>query len=194
MTNSGAGRAGSRGWIVHKFGGSSLADAECITRVAGIIEADPGASGAFGRRQRPNHRLPPTQCRSRVTSGGRGHTKRWVGRTGTSGIASTGGSRPPIRQPWASRPWLLPIACLLTAAVGLMFWNLLGVGPAAVACSMAGGVVVLRLFDLHVPPALAVALLPFVMNSPTIAYPFSVGIGTLLMTLWFLFYKSYFGV
>jgi hypothetical protein len=51
-------------------------------------------------------------------------------------------------------------------------------------------VLVLRLFDLHVPPALAVALLPFVMDSPTIAYPLSVGIGTLLMTLWFLFYKS----
>jgi hypothetical protein len=95
--------------------------------------------------------------------------------------------------PWAKRPLLLPVACLLTAAVGLLFWNLLGVGPAAVACSMAGGVLVLRLFDLHVPPALAVALLPFVMESPTIAYPISVGIGTLLMTLWFLFYKSFSG-
>jgi len=95
--------------------------------------------------------------------------------------------------PWAKRPWILPIACMLTAAVGLLFWNLLGVGPIAVACSMAGGVLVLRLFDLHVPPALAVALLPFVMDSPTIAYPISVGIGTLLMTLWFLFYKSFFG-
>jgi hypothetical protein len=95
--------------------------------------------------------------------------------------------------PWAKRPLLLPIACMLTAAVGLLFWSLLGVGPAAVACSMAGGVVVLRLFDLHVPPALAVALLPFVMDSPTIAYPISVGIGTMLMTLWFLFYKSFFG-
>jgi bifunctional aspartokinase / homoserine dehydrogenase 1 len=28
-------------WIVHKFGGSSVADAECIGRVAGIITADP---------------------------------------------------------------------------------------------------------------------------------------------------------
>src|SRR5262249_44274461 len=27
-------------WIVHKFGGSSVADAECILRVAKIIEAD----------------------------------------------------------------------------------------------------------------------------------------------------------
>jgi hypothetical protein len=93
--------------------------------------------------------------------------------------------------PWAKRPLILPVACLLTAAVGLLFWNLLGVGPIAVACSMAGGVAVLRLCDLHVPPALAVALLPFVMDRPTMAYPLSVGIGTLLMTLWFLFYKSF---
>jgi len=92
--------------------------------------------------------------------------------------------------PWAKRPLMLPVACFLTAAGGLFFWNLLGTGPAAAACSMAWGILVLRVFDLHVPPALAVALLPFVMDSPTIAYPFSVGIGTLLMTLWFLLYQS----
>ncbi len=94
---------------------------------------------------------------------------------------------------WAKRPLLLPVACFLTAAGGLLFWRLLGGGPAAAACSMAWGILVLRVFDLHVPPALAVALLPFVMDSPTIAYPFSVGIGTLLLTLWFLLYRSFFG-
>lgn len=92
--------------------------------------------------------------------------------------------------PWARRPMFLPAACFLTALGGLLFWNLLGAGPVAAACSMACGIVVLRLFDLHVPPALAVALLPFVMSSPTIAYPLSVGIGTLLITLWFLLYRS----
>jgi bifunctional aspartokinase / homoserine dehydrogenase 1 len=30
-----------RAWVVHKFGGSSVADAECITRVATIIESQP---------------------------------------------------------------------------------------------------------------------------------------------------------
>jgi len=95
--------------------------------------------------------------------------------------------------PWAKRPLLLPVACFLAAVGGLLFWRLFGGGPAIAACSMAWGIVVLRVFDLHVPPALAVALLPFVMESPTIAYPFSVGIGTLLMTLWFLFYKSFLG-
>jgi hypothetical protein len=56
---------------------------------------------------------------------------------------------------------------------------------------MGWGILVLRVFDLHVPPALAVALLPQVMDSPTLAYPFSVGIGTLLITLWFLAYRSF---
>jgi hypothetical protein len=95
--------------------------------------------------------------------------------------------------PWAKRPLLLPVACFLTAAGGLLCWRSLGGGPAAAACSMAWGILVLRVFDLHVPPALAVALLPFVMDSPTIAYPFAVATGTLLMTLWFLFYQSFFG-
>ena len=95
--------------------------------------------------------------------------------------------------PWAKRPLLLPIACFLTAAGGLLFWRLLGDRPSAAACAMGWGILVLRLFDLHVPPALAVALLPFVMTSPSVAYPLSVGIGTLLMTLWFLFYQSFFG-
>jgi hypothetical protein len=94
--------------------------------------------------------------------------------------------------PWAKRPIFLPAACFLTAAGGLLFWNLLGVGPVAAGCSIACGIAVLRLFDLHVPPALAVALLPFVMDHPTIAYPISVGIGTLMMTLWFLLYQSFF--
>ncbi|HTY55747.1 MAG TPA: hypothetical protein VMB26_11125 [Candidatus Binataceae bacterium] len=91
--------------------------------------------------------------------------------------------------PWAKRPMVLPVACFLTAAGGFFFWTTLGVGPAAAACSMAWGILVLRVFDLHVPPALAVALLPLVMDAPTILYPISVGIGTLLITLWFLAYK-----
>jgi hypothetical protein len=92
--------------------------------------------------------------------------------------------------PWAKRPMVLPVACFLTAAGGWLFWRFLGVGPATAACSMGWGILVLRVFDLHVPPALAVALLPLVMDAPTLAYPISVGIGTLLITLWFLFYKS----
>lgn len=88
--------------------------------------------------------------------------------------------------PWARRPLVLPIACFLTAAGGLLCWRIFGVSPLAAASSMGWGIVVLRAFDLHIPPALAIALLPLVMDSPTIAYPVSVGAGTLLLTLWFL--------
>ncbi len=91
--------------------------------------------------------------------------------------------------PWAKRPLVLPVACFLTAAGGWLFWRLLGFGPLTAGLSMGWGILVLRAFDLHVPPALAVALLPLVMDSPTIAYPFAVGLGTLLMTLWFLLYQ-----
>jgi hypothetical protein len=93
--------------------------------------------------------------------------------------------------PWAQRPLWLPAACFLTAAGGMLFLRLLGFGPLTAACDMAWGILVLRLFDLHVPPAFAVALLPMVMTHPTLTYPFSVGLGTLLMTFWFLFYQRW---
>jgi hypothetical protein len=87
--------------------------------------------------------------------------------------------------PWANRPLRLPIACFLTALGGLIFWKFLGVTPLTAAACMGWGIIVLRALDLHVPPALAVALLPLVMTNPTILYPFAVGLGTLLLTGWF---------
>jgi hypothetical protein len=92
--------------------------------------------------------------------------------------------------PWAKRPLWLPLACFLSAAGGIVFLKLLGFGPLTAACDTAWGILILRLLDLHVPPALAVALLPMVMDHPTYAYPFSVGAGTLAMTLWFLAYQT----
>jgi hypothetical protein len=92
----------------------------------------------------------------------------------------------PAICPWANKPLRLPIACFLTALGGFVSWHLLGVTPLAAACSMAWGIAVLRVCDLHMPPALAVALLPLVMDKPTLAYPFAVGIGTTLLSLWFL--------
>jgi hypothetical protein len=39
---------------------------------------------------------------------------------------------------------------------------------------------------VHMPPALAVGVLPFVITAPDIWYPTSVGIGTVALTLCFL--------
>jgi len=91
--------------------------------------------------------------------------------------------------PWTKKPLRLPLACFLTAFGGFLAWRFLGVTPISAACSMAWGIAVLRACDLHVPPALAVALLPLVMEKPTLAYPFAVGIGTTLLSLWFLAYQ-----
>ena len=91
--------------------------------------------------------------------------------------------------PWVGKPLRLPLACFLTAFGGFLLWKFLGVTPITAACSMAWGIAVLRACDLHVPPALAVALLPLVMDKPTLAYPFAVGIGTTLLSLWFLAYQ-----
>ena len=96
----------------------------------------------------------------------------------------------PATCPWAKQPVWLPLACFLTAAGGLVLCNTLGVGPVAAGLSMAWGILVLRVFDLHIPPALAVALLPMVMSKPTFAYPLSVLVGTSMLTLWFLYYRS----
>ncbi len=93
------------------------------------------------------------------------------------------------RCPWATRYLSLPVVCILTAAGGLFCRRHLGVGAGGSVSSMAWGILVLRVFDLHVPPALAVALLPQVIDSPTALYPVAVGVGTSLLSGSFVLYQ-----
>lgn len=95
----------------------------------------------------------------------------------------------PRECPWVHRPYLLPVACALTATAGLGFTLGLGVSAWAAAASMGFGILVLRLFDLHIPPALAVGLLPLAMAAPDYRFPLSVAIGTTLLTAIFLLYR-----
>jgi len=91
---------------------------------------------------------------------------------------------------WAGQPFRLPLVCFLTAAAGLLFHHVLGVTWITAALSMACGMGALQVMRVHVPPALAVALLPMVMDAPTIWYPLSVGAGTLILTLWFWYCRD----
>jgi hypothetical protein len=93
------------------------------------------------------------------------------------------------RCPWATRTLSLPVVCMLTAAGGLFSRQYLGIGAVGSVSSMAWGILILRVFDLHVPPALAVALLPQVIDSPTALYPVAVGIGTSLLSGLFVLYN-----
>lgn len=80
--------------------------------------------------------------------------------------------------PWAGRPIALPVACGLAAGAGVLCVLLLGVEPFAAMASIVAGSLVLRMLDLHVPPALAVGLLPFVMPHPSFRFPLAVLLGT----------------
>lgn len=91
--------------------------------------------------------------------------------------------------PWARKPVTLPIACCVTSATGLLAVKLLGNSGIAAVVAMMCGIVALRLLRIHMPPALAVGLLPMIINSPDLRYPFSVTIGTGALTLVFLLYR-----
>lgn len=82
--------------------------------------------------------------------------------------------------PWAGRPIALTVACGLTALAGVLCAMYLGSGPVGAMCSVLAGVAVLRLLDLHVPPAVAVGLLPFVIPHPDFQFPLAVTLGTAL--------------
>ncbi|MGC8517639.1 MAG: HPP family protein [Steroidobacteraceae bacterium] len=91
--------------------------------------------------------------------------------------------------PWAPRPLALMLACALTASAGLASMALLGAGALGAMCALLAGVIVLRVLDLHVPPALAVGLLPFVMPHPSLRYTAAVLLGTGLQTGVFLLWR-----
>jgi hypothetical protein len=89
--------------------------------------------------------------------------------------------------PWVGRPIAIPVACFASATGGYLFFAHLPFAPLVAMLSMAWGIAVLRTLNLHMPPVLAVALLPLVMTNPTIGYPIAVGLGTMLASAWFEF-------
>lgn len=97
----------------------------------------------------------------------------------------------PDTCPWAGRPLSLPLACGLTALGGIALAKLFGAGPVSAGLGMVLGIAVLRLFDVHMPPALAVGLIPLVISKPTWMYPVSVMIGTLALTAASLAYNRW---
>ena len=99
--------------------------------------------------------------------------------------------RHPAECPWAGRLLHLPLGCFLCAAGGFLAHAAIPIAPLAAAASMAWGIAVLRVLRLHVPPALAVALLPMVMTRPTILYPLAVAIGTALAAAWFALFSKW---
>jgi hypothetical protein len=85
---------------------------------------------------------------------------------------------------------LVPVICGLTAAVALLIMGSFGTGAMAAALSALCGATVLRLFKLRFPPAVAVAILPFVMTQPDFRYPVAVTIGAIILCVTFFLWRS----
>ena len=91
---------------------------------------------------------------------------------------------------WAMRPLLVPVICCLSATAAFLLVAWLGVGPLAAALSVTCGVVLMRVFKLHFPPAITVGLLPFVMPHLDGRYPAAVTLGAVLLCLAFLLWRK----
>jgi hypothetical protein len=92
----------------------------------------------------------------------------------------------PAVCPWAKKPIRMPLACCLAATGGVFLVLMFGSGVWSTTLSMIWGILMLRAFNLHVPPALAISLIPQIMEHPDYWYPLSVIIGTLALSLTFL--------
>ena len=78
--------------------------------------------------------------------------------------------------PWRTRPWALLAACVAGAACGVAAVAWLGTGPPSAVLSLLAGVLILRVLDLHVPPALAIGLLPQILPHPSWQFVASVAL------------------
>jgi hypothetical protein len=87
---------------------------------------------------------------------------------------------------WMARPALFPLVCFLTASIGLFACLTLHATFSGVALTMICSIGILRAFKVHMPPALALSILAFVIKTPNFWYPISVGIGTgaLMVCFW----------
>jgi hypothetical protein len=90
---------------------------------------------------------------------------------------------------WMERPILFPVISSLTALVGLVFCHVFDAGFVGVILTMLCSIAILKIFKVHMPPALAVGILPFVMKAPNCRYPISVLTGTVALMLYFSSYR-----
>ena len=67
---------------------------------------------------------------------------------------------------WMARPSLFPVVCLLTASVGVVMCRSFASSVVGVMLTILCSIAILRIFKVHMPPAPAVGLLPFVIPTP----------------------------
>ncbi|MDF1812398.1 MAG: hypothetical protein P1V20_09290 [Verrucomicrobiales bacterium] len=91
--------------------------------------------------------------------------------------------------PWVRRPARFPVATFLTAIVGVWAVLTFGSGVLATVISVVAGILILKIFDLHMPPALAIGLIPQILDEPGWNYSLSVLIGSTVLAVSFYIYR-----
>jgi len=97
----------------------------------------------------------------------------------------------PNTCPWAKQPYTFPLICFGAALAGVAAVSSLGVTPIAAGLVLVATYAMLRLLRLRMPPALAIGLIPFILPTHTVVYAYSVGIGTVCLTAWFVFFRRF---
>lgn len=95
-----------------------------------------------------------------------------------------------LHCPWRGRYGAVLLVANASALVGLILVKLLGVVPAASFLAVLATLALLHLTRLTFPPALGLALLPFVIPQPQLSYPLFTTIGSLWMILVVVFLEK----
>lgn len=98
----------------------------------------------------------------------------------------------PNHCPWLKRLWVIPLACVLSAAIGVTVVSWAGITISATVIVMALCITLLKFLKLHAPPILAIGLLPMIISSPSFTFVAAVFIGTTILTLSFLLSQRFF--
>jgi hypothetical protein len=95
-----------------------------------------------------------------------------------------------LHCPWRGRYGAVLLVANASALVGLILVKLLGVVPAASFLAVLATLALLHLTRLTFPPALGLALLPFVIPQSQLSYPLFTTIGSLWMILVVVFLEK----
>ncbi len=87
---------------------------------------------------------------------------------------------------WLRHPSLFPLVCVLAALVGIGTIRLLGPGVSGVTLTLALSMLMLHFSRLHMPPVLAIGLIPYILPHPDFWYPLAVALGTGTLMFWYV--------
>ena len=95
--------------------------------------------------------------------------------------------------PWVKRPLMIVAASVMAALSTVVIISLMGRGPLAVALAVLAAVIIVRASRIHFPPAVAVAVLPFITPHFDVRYPVFVASSSILLLLAFFLWRGLVG-